>query len=739
MKKKLLTTLIISSLALGLGAITGINNIKKSQDVKKADAAEITGTFSRQAAFYQSYTSDPSTQYISRSTMAQTATWGTNNFRANGNSLSLTINETAYSGDWHAIYIPFSYTLSLPAYSSVRISLPCNIATDKTTSGGQADHVAEIHYYDSVSYNSLVGLNLMVDKDNPSTTSIINTGYSGDYGAYRVYSRAAGSTSGSKTFTNTTTPITNYTDTPTTITLYFGFFGYIEQSSSNHQWNATLSINAAPTLTVYNASTTIGTTTSYYTNFSSALGVALGSSTGGTINIYGSETYTGGFYIDKNVTLYLNGYTLSRSDAATSLFGVAGDVKFNIIGGGGKVTANGNVCVIYVNAGGTLQASNVTIENTQSGTGCHVIQMNSGGGNLDLRNGTILKTSGGGSGIYTSSGGNVIKCHGVTTMTGTGPAINLRASTSSSKNTLYIGGTCVFGSYININNNAYTNLYSYCDGVNYSGSQVINLNYETLPNPNDVIFTMANNPEGTQTYTKFAVKNAPSYMCIDRSATDPSKAIYAYTRYNLTINKTNVEGGYSSYVVTYANDFTVTFTGTSNGFYALPSTIRVTIGGIVKTEGTDYTWNQSTGVLIIPNSKIIANIAVTITGVATNKKAVNDFVNAYMHMTDYTSNLGYCSDEEHHYYITAKGALLNLGSDCINEFRTNDAFASALARYLAWANANQDSNPFAQTSGTQMINSVNNNSTLIFVSVVLLSVVSSFAIMGFIYYKKKHQ
>jgi hypothetical protein len=108
-------------------------------------------------------------------------------------------------------------------------------------------------------------------------------------------------------------------------------------------------------------------------------------------------------------------------------------------------------------------------------------------------------------------------------------------------------------------------------------------------------------------------------------------------------------------------------------------------------------------------------------------------------MTDYTSNLGYCSDEEHHYYLTAKGALLNLGSDCINEFRTNDAFASALARYLAWANANQDSNPFAQTSGTQMINGVNNNSTIIFVSVVLLGVVSSFVIMGFIYYKKKHQ
>ena len=42
MKKKLLTTLIISSLALGLGAFAGINNIKKSQDVKKADAAEIT-------------------------------------------------------------------------------------------------------------------------------------------------------------------------------------------------------------------------------------------------------------------------------------------------------------------------------------------------------------------------------------------------------------------------------------------------------------------------------------------------------------------------------------------------------------------------------------------------------------------------------------------------------------------------------------------------------------------------
>ena len=735
MKKKLSIALIISSVALSLGAAAGINNIVKSKELIKVDAASVTGSFVRQNAYYQGYTSDPTVQSITRSDMATAASWSSLTFSNNGNTLNLTLAENAASGDWHAMYVPFSYTVTLPAYSKISLSFPCNISTYKDSSSGEADHVAEVHFYDVHSYTDLVFLNLFVDKDNPSSASVLNTGFQENQGVYRVTRRTQGTENGSKTFTK---ELTNYSASTISKTVYFGFFGYIEQSKYNHQWHASLSINATATTTEYEAS--VGTNSLdmvYFETFTSAFNYASGNS--GTIQLYKDVSIAAGCYVQSDVTLQLNGHTLDRPEASTSIFGVAGGASLTINGGGGTIKANGNACVIYTNAGSTLTARNVTIQNTQSGSGRHVIQLNSGSGsNVSLSNNVTLKCSGGGSGIYTSAGGNTIKCYNATINSGTAPAIVLNGS-STSKNTLFIGASCVFNSYVQINNNAYNTINTYCDGVSYQGSQTIQLQYGTLPNPNDVILNMLSNASGTEAYTKFAVKNAPSYMTIVRSNTDTTKALYGYVEYSVTINASNVEYTNVIYKATHANNFMITFRGTSNGYYALPSTITVKIGGVTKTVDTDYSWNQSTGVVTIFADKIIGNITITISGVVTNKKTVADFVASYMHMNDYTEDLGYCSDSTHHYYASAKQALINLGSECINEFRTNSAFASALARYEAWAAANQDNNPFAETQGSKVINQTN-NSNIILVVIVCSTILISFLAMGFIFYKKKkHQ
>ena len=68
---------------------------------------------------------------------------------------------------------------------------------------------------------------------------------------------------------------------------------------------------------------------------------------------------------------------------------------------------------------------------------------------------------------------------------------------------------------------------------------------------------MLNNPGGTDAYLKFSVKNAPSYMKIGRSNTDPTNAIYTYVEYSVTINATNVEYGNYNYKATHANNLTI--------------------------------------------------------------------------------------------------------------------------------------------------------------------------------------
>ena len=732
--KKFLKYFVCASMLAGIGAGAAISlNSLNTKDIKQADAASLIGSFTRQESRYQSYSKDPTTQNIARSSMATSATWGTNNFSSNSsNSLSLTISENTSNGDWHGIYVAFSYSVTLAPYSSATLSFPCTILTYKDSTSGEADHIAEIQFYDYTSYSDLTLLQLMVDKDNPSLASVYGTGHTDNSGVYRVNKRTTGNQSGSQTFT---TSFTNYTSASETKTAYFGFFGYIEQSSTNHHWYATLSINASVTSTEHKASVTVNNNTTYYQTFKEAFIAA--NTSGGTITLYASETYTEGFAVNNNVTLNLNGFTLTRTDGSASIFGVASNKTFTILGGGGTIKNNGNICTIFVNSGGTLSISNATIENTQSGTTKFAIQLNDGGSNLNLSSNTILKTNGG-YGVYTVSGGNVIKFNNITVNSGTSAAIYLHGGSTSSKNTLYIGGACVLSGSIYMDNNSYNTLYGYCDGVPYSGSQTINLEYDTMPSVNDVLLNMLNNAAGTSVYEKFNVKNAPSYMCIKRLNTDILKAIYAYVDYKVTVNGTNVQTSVNNTYATHENNFTTTFSGTSNGYYALPSTITVMVGGVTKTSGTDYSWNQSTGQLVIYKECINGAITIIINGVATNKKAVADFVTQYMHMSDYTQNLGYCSDVEHHYYATAKQALLNLGTDCINEFRTNDAFESAHARYLAWAAANHDSNPFGETSGSNSMNFLNNNTNALLILVVGI-IALSFLAVPVIYFKKKHQ
>ena len=64
------------------------------------------------------------------------------------------------------------------------------------------------------------------------------------------------------------------------------------------------------------------------------------------------------------------------------------------------------------------------------------------------------------------------------------------------------------------------------------------------------------------------------------------------------------------------------------------------------------------------------------------------FVTSYLYMDVYHEDLGYCSDNEHHYFDDAKAKLLALGQDYIDLFQSDSLFDQAQARYEAWAAAN---------------------------------------------------
>lgn len=70
--------------------------------------------------------------------------------------------------------------------------------------------------------------------------------------------------------------------------------------------------------------------------------------------------------------------------------------------------------------------------------------------------------------------------------------------------------------------------------------------------------------------------------------------------------------------------------------------------------------------------------------------AANSFVDANMHMTDYSENKGWCNDKEHHYYDTAKSAYNSMGDEGRFAFQIDSTFTDAKARLGAWATANGD-------------------------------------------------
>lgn len=165
-----------------------------------------------------------------------------------------------------------------------------------------------------------------------------------------------------------------------------------------------------------------------------------------------------------------------------------------------------------------------------------------------------------------------------------------------------------------------------------------------------------------------------------------------------------------------------------------------------QTVGTDYTYSNASGISVSSFSvatssdrAYIGSITFTVgTNLVTTTSVVQDWVDSYLYMTSYISNLGYCSDSTHSYYAVAKSALIALGSTYISEFQNNSTFDSAQARYEAWASANGDSTPYAASSSSSTILNefVTNNSLYL---VMLAITCFTIGVGAYFFAKKKHE
>ena len=189
-------------------------------------------------------------------------------------------------------------------------------------------------------------------------------------------------------------------------------------------------------------------------------------------------------------------------------------------------------------------------------------------------------------------------------------------------------------------------------------------------------------------------------------------------------------------------------------YYSNDSGTTYTIGGSsynLTSSFTDYTKEFNSATNQVDISSVANGKRVLIASIVVYTKSVEDigqtedclgletFINNYMHM-DYTENLGYCNDSEHHYYATAKAAFNNLNDYQRALFTGNNAYLAEWTRLSTWASKNGDSlssinNKLIITSIVDSTESFKSNSALI--TIIAVSALSTCVFLSLLIIKKR--
>ena len=123
---------------------------------------------------------------------------------------------------------------------------------------------------------------------------------------------------------------------------------------------------------------------------------------------------------------------------------------------------------------------------------------------------------------------------------------------------------------------------------------------------------------------------------------------------------------------------------------------------------------------------------------------IQGFIDVFLHMSSYTSNNGYCADENHHYYSDAKEAFTSqLTAAQRQSFCTQSAYSAAYARLSSWASNNGDqinaSYTIVPKSNVVLttVGAVDGNGASIIV--VVTSLIGLTTVGGFFFLRKKKE
>lgn len=268
--------------------------------------------------------------------------------------------------------------------------------------------------------------------------------------------------------------------------------------------------------------------------------------------------------------------------------------------------------------------------------------------------------------------------------------------------------------------------YSYAEGVSYSGTPNNVMPVKVVPGlyANTIAFQIEINEEiHYLSYESNNTNNSGNHLSYNESVNRESSWICATIENSARFRNVDSYGRVLSY---YKN-------GNRLACYA-----EATITGGSKADYAGFSF-------------------VEIEEVKTDKEYVQDFVDLYMHMTDYDqggtigsdNGSGWCSDGQHAYYLTAKSGynqLIHGVSARENLFANDSDFTAAKTRYQEWARINNDADPYdgynvvhTPINGSKVIAKDLNNSSSAAVILIVASTISLISVGGYFVIRRRKE
>ena len=261
--------------------------------------------------------------------------------------------------------------------------------------------------------------------------------------------------------------------------------------------------------------------------------------------------------------------------------------------------------------------------------------------------------------------------------------------------------------------------YSVIGTITYtSGSESISVN--TLSTSKSGYTIIENGPDTSHKAIRLGSGSNKGTLTITSTTSNIRKVVVNARTYNTDSPVTITIGGTSNSLTTSYADYTKEYTTATNSV------------AIATTTNGKRAWISTVTVYTYSSQDISQS---------EDCVGLETFISTYMHM-DYVDNLGYCKDNEHHYYSTAKTAFNALNEHQRNLFTTNSAYLIEWTRLSTWASKNGDSLNGSNLLAVGHINPINtlisDNSSSLIITLITISV-ASIAICGYFILRKKKE